>query len=74
MEETIKYNVLREITDWNMPSHTYVTIRRNQRVIGYYKNNADPYLPLVKPTRFETARRKFESDRVREKEWNANSE
>jgi len=68
-----KVNVLREVTDWEYPNHTYVTIRRNQRCIGYYRNNVD-YVEFVKPLPFYTTRRKFEADRAKEKVWNADSE
>ena len=68
------YNVLREVTDWEYPSHTYVTIRRNQRCIGYYKNNGEEYTEFVKMLPFSTSRRKFETDKVKEKLWNTDSE
>jgi len=71
------YNVLREITaspGWNLNwNHTYVALKGNQKIVGYYKQHEDPYIEFKKPIRFETARRKFETDKVRENVWNQNT-
>ena len=70
----MQYNVLKEVTEWEYPNHTYVTTNRNQRVIGYYKHHDGDYMAMKIPTRFETRRRKFVADRAKEKEWNVDSE
>ncbi len=70
-----KINVLQEISEWNteyrVPGHTYVTIRKNQRVIGYYKES-DPttYIPFKTIVPFSTSKRKFINNAQLEKEWN----
>lgn len=69
-----RFNVLKEVTDWEYPSHTYVTINRNQKCVGYYKNNVEPYIEFKKALPFNTSRRKFESDKAREQLWNVDSE
>jgi|TARA_R110000822_G_scaffold152811_3_gene292260 hypothetical protein len=66
----MKVNVLEEITDWEFPNNTYVTVRGNQKIIGYYKLGKDPLIEFKKPINFSTSRRKFITDKTREKEWN----
>lgn len=52
--------ILREITDWNFPNHTY-HINDKGKMVAYVKAGTEEIITFSKPLSFSRSRRKFET-------------
>lgn len=51
--------VLREITDWDIPNHTYHVIKGKGKLFGYEPANGSGFRQFKMPLTFSRSRRKF---------------
>ena len=51
--------ILKEITDWEYPGHTYFVTDAKDKMFGYVKKSTGELQEFSKPLPFSTSRRKF---------------
>lgn len=52
---------LQEVTDWDVPNHTYIVNDSKDRLLGYIPKGQTEPMMFTKPLKFETRHRKFKT-------------
>lgn len=55
----MKILVLKEVTDWGFPNHTYHVIVGKSKLFGYERASDGKFIQFKKPLSFSRSRRKF---------------